>query len=63
MEFNFKYALGMTVGRTRSTVYKDWDKKVTKEVHGKKVFYFIDGDDREFKNENDLGEALSILNG
>lgn len=52
--FNWKYALGMTSGRTRHTVYKDWDKKVQKEVHGDDVSFWADGVKEPFADEQEL---------
>lgn len=58
-KFKWCYALGMTIGGSRHSVYKDYDKKVQKEVHGKKVTYYIDNDDREFLTEDALIHALN----
>ncbi len=59
-EFNWQYALGTTIGHTRHTVYKDWDKKIQKEVHGKNVSFWIDNDPKEYKTEEELLEALTL---
>lgn len=55
---NWQYKLGMTIGRTRSEIYRDDDLKVQKEVHGNNISYFIDGDKNEYYSEEHLIEEL-----
>jgi len=52
--FNFTYAKGMTIGRTRHTIYRDWNKKVQMEYHGNNVSYWADNCKTEFKTEQEL---------
>ncbi|MDR3551269.1 MAG: hypothetical protein P4L31_07690 [Candidatus Babeliales bacterium] len=51
----------MTVGKTRHTIYRDWDKKVQKEVHGNKTSFSIDNDKRIFKTLEEFETAYNLL--
>jgi hypothetical protein len=59
LNFNFQYALGTTIRNTRHTVYRDWDKKCQKEVHGKDISYWIDNDPKEYRSIEELTEAFN----
>lgn len=62
--FDWKYSIGMSVGNTRHNAYRDDNKKVQKETHGKSTSFWIDGDPTEYKTEDELKIAFSkkILN-
>lgn len=57
--FNWAYKLGMTVKGKRYNIYRDEVRHCQKESHDGKTLFFIDEDDREFSNEEELTKALN----
>lgn len=59
IKLDWKYKLGMTAGRTRSTIYRDENYKAQKECHGKNISFWVDEVEAEFKNETELIDYLA----
>lgn len=61
LAFNWRFVCNWTIRGRCYTMYRDEARGVQMERYPRSRWYFIDGDKREFKTEEELGAALAAV--